>query len=1050
MQRVVRNTLVGLLTIAGLTACGDKVTGPQNTTSSGTVTPVVRSVTVSPASLNLNPGDKATLAASVNADAGITDRTVTWSTSDATIATVDATSGLVTAVKAGNVTITAAAKADLNVKGAASVTVGGGVTVGAPATITISTINTTRCDINGGCTSVPANLGNVNGQIDVTVNVDPGNARLVGVDLIMNCSGNGNSGADTVIATQSLASANVAPSAAEAASAPVTMSFNTASFNSTTGATAFKNGQCTLKARARTNLVAGGPITTTTSTAQTFTLNNLDVVIGSISSTKSAINPVTGLVWNGGDVTVTATPVLFSGRTAASTLNITFECRTVAATANATGQLQAVFTDANDGQTNPCTGAAPVANNGSGVVTATGFVGNTTPALNDIDNITDPAAVATFSLTDSNGQPVNSPVTCGGAGNGLCSSQSVLANPAAPTAVASIRLDTQRPAAGTLNLASNTFQNTTAGGYIGGNFRFVPDSASGFRGANTNSASGVNSTCLGSASAVNPVTCNFDNGGVDSVTVIFQSATSRTGTRTTITNSSGLAESATNATFNLIQITTDRLGNADTSYVVSNGTAQVEFSSTTTIPLSARFGVDKTAPALTLTAGVPNQTRSQVLGGTGAYFFSIRDTSTGGAAPSGPAPQALVAQVRQIAGLTTGTTLPASGSVFTNGSESNAGNAGCVIGLFNRGATAPVGSTNSLPVLANDGTVVGTCTPTLYTLSGGTGIQANFQNTVSAYVTTRVIAIDQAGNQSAPFTNIVVEDASNPTAGPIDAPTTIAGGSSPTFAAAATDNLDVVGGLVQLNYPTVAMILQYPVVAGPGAAFDNVLTTSGKVSPQVQVFLRNLQTSTAAQPTGQVAAQAPNTVNVASIDEVNRTGQTGMQTLSLFSSFTQPSGSQGAGASTNVFSSNFNGGFTISNTSNTTLSDCPAGGCAGGAAPSNPTSTTFTATAAGVTGVLTNPFTTVQFWYQVNGAGPWFLAGTATNSGVRDTGVGGQRFFDYTFTFTPPATAPIDPATSTAASLTGGATLNFRAIGADSNGDGIVSSNTQAVTLTNP
>src|ERR1043165_6618705 len=82
MQRVVRSTLVGVLTLAGLTACGDKVPLPPPVTTTTVPSNVVRSVTVTPASANLNVGDKVSLTASVNADAGVTDRTVTWSSGD--------------------------------------------------------------------------------------------------------------------------------------------------------------------------------------------------------------------------------------------------------------------------------------------------------------------------------------------------------------------------------------------------------------------------------------------------------------------------------------------------------------------------------------------------------------------------------------------------------------------------------------------------------------------------------------------------------------------------------------------------------------------------------------------------------------------------------------------------------------------------------------------------------------------------------------------------------------------------------------------------------
>ena len=241
MQRVVRSTLVGLLTLAGLTACGDKVTVPPPTSNpAGTV---VHSVTVSPNVVsNLNIGDKITLAASVDADAGVTDRTVTWSSSNTAVATVDA-SGTVTAVAGGNATIIAKSKADPNVSGAAAVSVLQTVV----ATVTVGQINQTVCVVGGACTSIPANLSNVANQLDVTLNVDAGTQKIAGVDLIMNCGG-----ADTVVATQNLASAAVAPVAAEESNAPVTLSFNTAAFTAANGQVAFKNGACTIKGRVRT------------------------------------------------------------------------------------------------------------------------------------------------------------------------------------------------------------------------------------------------------------------------------------------------------------------------------------------------------------------------------------------------------------------------------------------------------------------------------------------------------------------------------------------------------------------------------------------------------------------------------------------------------------------------------------------------------------------------------------------------------------------------------------------------------------------------------
>jgi predicted small lipoprotein YifL len=155
MQRVVRSTLVGLLTVAGLTACGDKITIPPQVTTPP-VEGVVREVTVSPQNVTIPVNGSATFAASVNADAGITDRTVTWASSNTTVATIDASTGVATGRAAGTTTITATSRANTSVRGAAVLTVTG-TAVGQPPTVTIQGVNQTVCGV-AGCNSVPANL----------------------------------------------------------------------------------------------------------------------------------------------------------------------------------------------------------------------------------------------------------------------------------------------------------------------------------------------------------------------------------------------------------------------------------------------------------------------------------------------------------------------------------------------------------------------------------------------------------------------------------------------------------------------------------------------------------------------------------------------------------------------------------------------------------------------------------------------------------------------------------------------------------------------------
>ena len=175
MQSVVRNSLLGLLAMAALAACGDKVSpvDPNNNK-------VVHGVTVTPGTVpNLAVGAKITLTAAVDADQGVSDRTVAWSSSDATVASVNATTGEVTGVKIGTVTIIAKSNANPAIQGSALVTVGGGA---GSASISIGQINTTACDVFGGCTSVPATLSSVAKQLDVTVNVDPAGQAISGID----------------------------------------------------------------------------------------------------------------------------------------------------------------------------------------------------------------------------------------------------------------------------------------------------------------------------------------------------------------------------------------------------------------------------------------------------------------------------------------------------------------------------------------------------------------------------------------------------------------------------------------------------------------------------------------------------------------------------------------------------------------------------------------------------------------------------------------------------------------------------------------------------
>jgi hypothetical protein len=565
--------LVGLLTLAGLTACGDKVTVPPQTSNPPGL--VVHSVTVSPNIVsNLNIGDKITLAASVDADAGVTDRTVTWSSSNPAVATVNATSGEVTAVGGGNTTIIAKSKADPTVSGAASVS----VLTTVVATVTVGQINQTICTFS--CTSVPANLQNVAGQLDVTLNVDAGTQKIAGVDLIMNCGG-----ADTVVATQNLASAAVAPEAEES-NAPVTLSFNTAAFNATNGSVAFKNGACTIKGRVRTTTG-----TQTASSTTALTLNNIDAVAGTITTTPStgqnaSATDGSGLLWRAGAVNVVAVPVIYSS-------GITIASASVSLVNGgndvAIGRGQAVNSVASGGAVATLTNLTPTA----GAITAN-FANDTTSSV---------VSGVGGAVVDTLVFVVNTVTSGGNAGPSLSGSTANF-----------IRLDNRAPDITSTAPTYIAGTQNTAGGWVGKNFVFSVDSGS----LNLGSATTDNKVALvGLGANAN------SNGGVDKITVATQSApagsSSSSSSWATFTAVSSLAETASGSTLGVRLRVCDALGNCST-------TAQL-----------GTFGVDLTAPGFTIAAG-PNDLQVFNMASTlpsNVTIVPVDSTLTAGATPSG-------------------------------------------------------------------------------------------------------------------------------------------------------------------------------------------------------------------------------------------------------------------------------------------------------------------------------------------------------------------------------------------------------------------------------
>jgi hypothetical protein len=290
MQQVSRKLLVAaVLAFGTLTAaCTDTAPSP--------VTPVVTgvtSVTVSPQNASINVGTSITLAASVSADAS-TAKTVTWTTSNAAVATVDQT-GKVTGVTAGTVTIIATSTANSSMSAAAAIVVSA---VTNPIVVQPSiAINT----VFQGGTLIPVNLSGAGGQFDVTVNTSGGG--LIEVFLSSSCTTNTIGSTDVAVASQQATSAQAGT---------VTLSFNTAQLTAS-NAPRFPNGNYCIKAR-----LTNGTATVVATNTTPVTLNNLNVFKGTLAFTSatggptSAVSTVNGLNYNQGSLTVTLNPVIFT------------------------------------------------------------------------------------------------------------------------------------------------------------------------------------------------------------------------------------------------------------------------------------------------------------------------------------------------------------------------------------------------------------------------------------------------------------------------------------------------------------------------------------------------------------------------------------------------------------------------------------------------------------------------------------------------------------------------------------------------------------------
>ena len=287
MSKSYRSLLWTGAILATVAACGDDVT---------VIAPPgggINSVTVAPDQATIPVQGTVQMIAAVNADSGVAT-TVTWNSSNPSVASISAT-GLVTGVAAGTVGITACSTVNSSACGAATVTVAAPV----PATISIQSVTT-------GTTNTPVNINNVTGQIDVSLNFEPGSTPATSVELLID---------GAVVASQGFSSlewaalvSKAVEEGGELAKVVIVLSVNTAAFNATTGVPSFFNGPRQLSARAN---LQGGAQVATPSTTLIFANANIVVVTTSVANGSTA-NDANGILWSTGDLVATAVPVIYT------------------------------------------------------------------------------------------------------------------------------------------------------------------------------------------------------------------------------------------------------------------------------------------------------------------------------------------------------------------------------------------------------------------------------------------------------------------------------------------------------------------------------------------------------------------------------------------------------------------------------------------------------------------------------------------------------------------------------------------------------------------
>lgn len=728
----------------------------------------IQSISAAPSSLVLTPGQTQGVSVTVGADPGIS-RAVTFTSDSPDIATVS-TSGVVTGVAVGSARITARSIADTS----ASTTVPVTVRAPSPARVSIQSITSRG-------TGIPVDLQNVNGQIDVIVNIEPGESALSRVDLVIS-----NNGRDTVVASQQFSAAQYQALAARiaereetpsaiaarahvtaqtaASQAMIVQSFRSDAFNSATGVVAFRNSPITIKVIAVDASTTGNTLQSAFSTV-TAQLNNLDGFLTEVralatTGIASALD-ANGRRWlqAGRGLAFTTTPVLYSGR-ALGARTISFPGGAPVVSVNSTKSGVSVDT--------LLLPALYVTS-----TTGLGYVVGDLPAIAASD-------------VSGNAIPLVLPVANGsGGGGGIMNVQPTFT---VGTRLEGIRVDNAPPPAPTLVISSsrNNSNNWINGAYefASGLSGLAPDQGVGLRGAQASP-------------------------NVTSTGLTFQAVSGALTDTTEVTLGSQLPPSNTNSEYTVIASFADRLGNARVVPLTGAG-----------VHPGSRFGVDLVPPTLryasgsvagkTLVSTNSDSVFTNALGTLGVLVFAVD-------------------AIDDRAGLQDGRV----GLVITRYSQPTTsgtfrGTTTCVLGTLTTTGSGSAASTVCAPSFVSYQSVLPDEFRQVATnADNGTGLDGYFMFTGTAQ--------DQAGNVSAPVTKQMLIDGGSGAAAPqmtgLGVSGVLNGGQPAAFIALATDNVELWQGGVMVEYPNLPSVSQMLAYGTPfsgaipiGIAFDSLLT----------------------------------------------------------------------------------------------------------------------------------------------------------------------------------------------------------------------------------